>query len=303
MNLSRRRFLTISAAALTGTTRAHATEIQRRRFVALGAEAHITLPGAAELADRTVAAISAETALIEAAFSLWNPASELSRLNRDSVLPKPSDLFRDLAAQAQEMSRRTEGAFDVTIQPMWDSLRLNRITSGTVDYRRMIIEQTDARFSAPGMGASFNGIAQGFATDRAVAILEEHGYRDLLANLGEYHGKGQHPEGRNWNVGVADPKTGRIAAVLDPAQGAIATSEPGGTLVGGQSHIFDPLNRPGPRWTSVTVQARDATTADALSTAIAASPTEATETLLHAGGAWRAVLIHANQPAVLWAAS
>ena len=198
------------------------------------------------------------------------------------------------------MSEKTQGAFDVTIQPLWEAARQGQRAPGPVGYRDLVVTPSRATFLRPGMGASFNGIAQGFATDRSVEILRAHGYGDILANLGEYRGLGIHPEGRPWAIGVPDPRSGEIVQVLDPARGAIATSEPLGTLVGDQSHIFDPLGRSGPRWRSVTIQASDAATADALSTAVAASPVDEAAGLLRRGGALRAVLISEAASPVIW---
>ncbi len=301
MKLTRRRFLAVAAAGLVGSD-ASAAAVNRHRFIALGALAEITLPGPSARSERAVDAVRAEVARIEAAFSLWKRDSELSRLNRQGILAGPSPLFRNLAKRAREMSRLTDGAFDVTVQPVWQALRSGRPSDATIDYRRLEVGSEAARFISPGMGASFNGIAQGFATDRAIEILQQRGYRDVLANLGEFRGLGRHPSGRRWLVGIESPVSGQMMAGVMPGEGAVATSEPGGTLVAGRPHIFDPLDRPGPRWASVTVQAGDATAADALSTAVAASPTVQAEQMLHAGGAKLAVLIAQNGAVTRWRA-
>ncbi len=301
MKLTRRRFLAVAAAGLVGSD-ASAASVSRHRFIALGALAEITLPGPVARSERAVAAVRAEVARIEAAFSLWKRDSELSRLNRDGVLAGPSPIFRSLAKRASEISRLTAGAFDVTVQPIWQALRSGRPSDAAIDYRRLQVGLEAVRFTSPGMGASFNGIAQGFATDRAIEILQQFGYRDVLANLGEFRSLGRHPSGRRWLLGVESPVSGEMMARVMPSEGAVATSEPRGTLVAGRPHIVDPLDRPGPRWASVTVQAADATAADALSTAVAASPTVQAEQMLHAGGAKLAVLIAQNGAVTRWRA-
>src|SRR5262245_29023775 len=57
---------------------------------------------------------------IEAQLSLYRPGSEVARLNRDAaqrpVRVTPA-LFR-LLEQARELSRETDGAFDITIAPL-----------------------------------------------------------------------------------------------------------------------------------------------------------------------------------------
>ena len=157
----------------------------------------------------------------------------------------------------------------------------------------LVHDDTGIRFTKPKMSATFNGIAQGLATDHAVAVLENLGYRNVLANLGEFRALGQNPNGNPWRIGVQNPVNGTIATILSPtpSASAIATSEPRGTLIGGSRHIFDPFARPGDRWASVAVQANAAALADALSTAIAASPMAEAVTLLQNSTVTEAILI------------
>jgi len=129
--------------------------------------------------------------------------------------------------------------------------------------------------------------------NKVSAILRKYGFQNTLVNIGEFAARGN-KHGRPWHLGIADPISGRIVAHIEPNGAAVATSEPHGTLIGGQAHIFDPLERAGKRWASVTVEAPEAWQADALSTAIAASPVAEAENLIVAGGATRAWLINAS---------
>lgn len=303
MKLTRRRVLAISAAGLVAGP-ARPEGVVHRSFQALGADCTLTLPGSATTADMALRAVRAEVAKIERAFSLWDPASELSRLNRYGVLDRPSAVFRTLATKAAQISSWTGGAFDVTVQARWLALADGqKVQNAPTAWRGLEVTPAKARFLRSEMAATFNGIAQGFAADRTVRVLLALGYRDVLVNLGEFASIGEHPVGRAWHVGVADPRTGKIAAdiALEAHAGAVATSEPHGTLIGGHPHIFDPLDRPGARWISVTVVAAEAAVADALSTAVAASPTTETEGLLRGSGATHAILISADGAVTNWA--
>ena len=281
MSVSRRRFLTISAAACVvgGSARA----MHQERFVALGAEAQITLHGDVNFAARAFAACRREVEAVEAAFSLWRAHSVLSRLNREGRVVQPGSTFLELAQHATEMFELSQGGFDPTVQGLWRG-------GGPVGWRALDVSPSEACFTREGMSATLNGIAQGYAADRVIAVLKSLGYRDALANLGEFRGIGQREDGAPWRIGVEHPFTGEIAEVIEGV-GAVATSEPRGTLVRGKPHIFDPLGRDGERWASVTVMAETGWRADALSTAIAAAPVEEAEDLLRHGGATGAVLI------------
>lgn len=289
--MNRRRFLMVSAAgmALGGA----APAVHRLAFRALGADAMLTLPGDQAAAESALRGVQDSVARVERAFSLWNPDSELSRLNRTGRIGA-SQMFRFGVAYASRMSRLTDGAFDVTVQSLWQAhARGADPVNAMVDWRRVLFDRNDVWFHVPGMAATFNGIAQGLAADIAVRMLTSLGYRDVLANLGEFSGRGARPDGAPWRIGVAAPGSGRIVAEIEltGAAGAVATSEPYGTLIRGKPHIFDPLSRPGPRWASVTVQTRSAAAADALSTAVAAAPVWQTNAILEAGRAVDAVLI------------
>ena len=55
---------------------------------------------------------------VEADMSLFNPDSAVSRLNREGVLQQPSAPLLSVLALAQHVSVRSQGAFDVTVQPL-----------------------------------------------------------------------------------------------------------------------------------------------------------------------------------------
>ncbi|MGD1927171.1 MAG: FAD:protein FMN transferase [Paracoccaceae bacterium] len=293
MRVDRRRFLAISVASLAGTgADAAITALNRLQFRALGAECEVSLPGDPDRAERAVAEVALAIDRIEQSFSIWRSASELSRLNRAGTFSGASPGFLRGWYQALELSRRTGGSFDVTVQPLWEVAARGSEAEPVIGWQRVRIDEDTIQFDK-GMRATFNGIAQGIAADDAIAVLEARGYRDVLVNLGEYQARGLHPDGRSWRVGVENPITGEIAAVMapEPGFGAIATSEPQGTTIRGRPHIFDPLDRPGPRWASVTVRAATAAWADGVSTAIAASPIGMAQQLLEATGVREAILI------------
>lgn len=293
MTLTRRRMLLISAAALAGGG-ARAMPVTRHHFRALGADCTITLPGDPDRAAEAVVQVRQLVGRHEDALSLWRADSAVSRLNRDAVLgDAPAELLEALA-QAGRVAHISGGAFDITVQERWLALAGGRDTAPPAGgFESIEVRGRHVRFLRPGTAVTFNGIAQGIVTDAAVALLQDLGYRDLLANLGEFRSLGTRPDGGNWRLGVGRPGGNDVIAEieLDTAAMAVATSEPRGTLVAGRPHIFDPLNRPGPRWASVTVRARDATEADGLSTAIAASPAGAERSILSGSSAVEAVLV------------
>ncbi|KAA0684876.1 FAD:protein FMN transferase [Azospirillum brasilense] len=296
---TRRRFLGIAAVAaglalLPGGLRAAGVPVRTWRGVALGADSVIQLahPDPAE-ADRLIALCLEEVARLERVFSLYRTDSALVRLNRDGVLDAPpADLVR-LLSEAAAFSRRTDGAFDPTVQPLWQlyaghfarpgadpagpPAAVLRAARELVDHRKLRIEPGRVSFAGRGMAVTLNGIAQGYVTDRVSERLRAEGMTDVLVDLGEIRALGHHPSGRPWSVGLADPLVeGRNAGTLEIADRAVATSGGYGTPfdpAGRFTHLFDPATGGCAReWLAVTVLAPDATTADALSTALSVAP-------------------------------
>ena len=297
---TRRRFLGIAAAAaglvalLPGALRAAGVPVRTWRGVALGADSLIQLahPDPAE-ADRLIALCLEEVARLERVFSLYRADSAVARLNRDGALDAPPvDLVR-LLSECTDFSRRTDGAFDPTVQPLWQLYAGHFARPGAdpagppsaavraarelVDHRRLRVGPDRIAFAGRGMAVTLNGIAQGYVTDRVSERLRAEGMTDVLVDLGEIRALGHHPSGRPWTVGLADPVTeGRNAATLEIAERAVATSGGYGTLfdpAGRFTHLFDPATgRCAQGWLAVTVLAPDATTADALSTALSVAP-------------------------------
>ncbi|MBK3802141.1 FAD:protein FMN transferase [Azospirillum brasilense] len=296
---TRRRFLGIAATAaglalLPGGLRAVGVPVRTWRGVALGADSVLQLahPDPAE-ADRLIALCLEEVARLERVFSLYRTDSALARLNRDGVLDAPpADLVR-LLSEAAAFSRRTDGAFDPTVQPLWQLYAghfarpgadpagppeaVLRAARELVDHRKLRVEPGRIAFAGRGMAVTLNGIAQGYVTDRVSERLRAEGMTDVLVDLGEIRALGHHPSGRPWSVGLADPLVeGRNAGTLEIADQAVATSGGYGTpfdAAGRFTHLFDPATGGCAReWLAVTVLAPDATTADALSTALSVAP-------------------------------
>lgn len=258
--MRRRRFLQIAAAALALPGQAAAET--RWRGVALGADVSITLRGDRIAAERSLAGTRALLARMEAEFSLFAPRSALSRLNADGRL-LPSSAFSELTEIVTQVHRLTGGLFDPTVQPLWRALAEGRPTEparALIGWERAQVRQDEVRL-APGQALTFNGIAQGYATDRVRALLAAGGFTEALVNIGEYAALGG-----PWRIGIEDPAFGLLGRRQITGT-ALATSSPGAMTLGAGPHILAPDGRP-PLWSTVTVEAATAALADGLSTAL-----------------------------------
>src|ERR1700722_19798290 len=73
----------------------------------------------AALAQRTILKVRGEIARYERIFSLYDPDSEISRLNGTGVLARPSPELRGLVEESRRFGVLSDGAFDISVQPLW----------------------------------------------------------------------------------------------------------------------------------------------------------------------------------------
>lgn len=271
--ITRRRALTLIAAATLSKPALAGDAMPRITWqgIALGADVRITLLGEKALAEQALAAARHEIARMEALFSLFKPDSALAKLNATGRLwPLPAD-FSTLMALIDQVHRATNGAFDPTIQPLW--LALARGVNGDdarAQTRHLIGWEKLGRAPhlalKPGMALTFNGIAQGYATDAVAACVAKHGFAHHLIDIGEMRaGEG------SWQVGLEDPDLG-LFSTLTLSRTAMATSNPRAlTFAGGEGHILGPGGEAA-QWSSVSVEADNAALADAASTGFCLMP-------------------------------
>ena len=257
----RRRFLTLAACALA--TPALAAEAHRWQGTALGADVALTVKGGSERAARAFFAESARALRhVEEQFSLYR-GSALTRLNAMGHLPHPSDDMLTLLALAGRVHEATGGAFDPTVQPLWQVRRLGQDETAAralTGWGEIRISRAEIRLNRPGMALTLNGIAQGFAADRLAEVARRHGLTDLLIDAGEARALGR------WTARIETPE-GRAVRALTLLDQALATSAPYGTRIGPDAapHIVSLTRQP--VWALVSVTAPTAAEADALSTA------------------------------------
>lgn len=290
--LTRRRFiaLTAAAASLSGTALAD-VPVARWHGIALGAAARMTFVGMGpDQAEPIFAAVEAEIGRLEQIFSLYRKSSELSRLNAVGRLDGASMELVELLSLCDALHERTGGAFDPTVQPLWQ-LYAARSASGKqpsqteigralekCGWRHVRRRDRALSFDRRGMAMTLNGIAQGYVTDRIAALLRSFGLRDVAIDIGEVATLGHGPSGAPWKAGIAAPD-GTVLRETPLTDRALATSAPLATVLdpdGRLGHILDPrTGRPGARWRLVSVSARSAALADGLSTAFCLNSREA----------------------------
>lgn len=270
-------------SAALGNTDANGA-LQWRERASLGFGTTLWLRAGHASADRAEAGLDAAIAAIrhvERHMSLFEPTSAVCQLNREGVLHNPHPDLVKVLQLAQQVSRRSNGAFDVTVQPLWlawqGAQRAGRLPTAAelaaaraqCGWRGLVVSPESIHLKTPGMALTLNGIAQGYASDLARAALQAQGIEHALIDTGEWSALGRSPDATPWTLGVANPRSASaLIARLATDGRAIATSSDAHCSFSADHrhhHIFDPRTGYSPREVaSVTVAAPTCAMADAL---------------------------------------
>ena len=293
-NKTRRRFLKIiglaSIGAISGTAlvKLTKTDILKKvtwQGIALGSPAEITIyhPNQKEAED-ILSESHKKLVQLENLFSLYKENSQLSILNKNGYVKNPHPDMLALINLSKKYAEMTDGAFDVTVQPLWNLyneafIKTNKPpleseiekTLSLVDWRSISVSKNLINYEKEGMSSTLNGIAQGYITDKISEHLITSGINNTLVQLGEYRGIGDHPDGRPWRLLLSNPEHTDSIGEIEFTNAAIATSAGLGTpfdLTGKHHHIFDPKNGYNANnYLQVSVTSKTAAEADALATA------------------------------------
>jgi thiamine biosynthesis lipoprotein len=267
--------------------------LQRYEFtsVHMGTTFRIVLYAPDEKVAKTAAdAAFKRIAELDGIMSDYKSTSELMQLCKKAggePVPVSDDLFRVLT-RALEISRLTDGAFDITVGPVVRLWRIARRTMklpdpddlsharALVGYDKVQLDPKNktVRLTTKGMLLDLGGIAKGYAAQAALEVLRQHGIRHaLVAGGGDIVVGDAPPDAKGWRIGIAplENPNAKPQRILLLTNAAVSTSGDAEQYVeiGGKrySHIVDPKTGLGlTTRMSVTVVALDGKTSDGLAT-------------------------------------
>ncbi|HXH25199.1 MAG TPA: FAD:protein FMN transferase [Vicinamibacterales bacterium] len=273
-------------------TPAPAARLVERSVVAMGSELRLSAWTADEpAARRAFDAVVAEIERLEARLSVWRAGSDIARVNAEAgrTAVQVSAETIEILRQARQVGDWTGGKFDVTFAALSDLWRFDHDQDDRIpdprevearlpliDYRAVEIDARARTVFLPrrGMRLHLGGIGKGYAVERAAALLRARGFDDFLVQFGGDLYAGGRRGARPWRAGIADPRRPeRTFAAVDLSDETLTTSgdyerffERDGRRY---HHILDPdTGQPARGTRSVTIVARRAAVADALSTGV-----------------------------------
>lgn len=258
------------------------------------------------LANQAVEAAYERMRELDRILSDYDPDSELMQLVRNAVpgeeLPVSKELLRVLQ-ESQQVSERSDGAFDVTVGPivrLWRRARRRRempdpqdlaAALKNVGYRNVRInaEKSSVALLLPDMRIDLGGIAKGYAADEALRVLRDHGCSRALVDAGGDIVAGAPPPGRSgWRIAIEALNSGDNGEeLIELSNASVATSGDAYQFVEidgvRYSHIVDPTTGLGlTTRSSVTVIAPTGIQADSLASAVSVlGPERGTQLIDH----------------------
>ena len=204
-----------------------ASEFHHSTGRTMGTEYAVTWSGGTDCTPALAHRLEAELHRVNLQMSTYLPDSELSRFNRGPVgkwMPVSAELAA-MVVLALELSRRSDGAFDVTVGPLvnlWGFGAEERgglptaaeveHSASRVDYRLLEVRASPPalRKRTADLYVDLSAIAKGHGVDRVAGLLENHGCGDYLVDIGgEVRVRGLNPHGERWRIGIQTPGSAR----------------------------------------------------------------------------------------------
>jgi thiamine biosynthesis lipoprotein len=165
-----------------------------------------------------------EVRRLDGVLSNYKPESAWSQVNQfaaERPVEVPGELY-NLIAACVEYSRKSDGAFDITVGPLMKVWGFYKGTGhlpargevkkamASVGYKNLILDaraQT-VRFAKKGVEIDPGGIGKGYAVDRMVEILRERKIKIALvsASGSSIYAMGAPPGEPGWKVSIRDPR-------------------------------------------------------------------------------------------------
>lgn len=195
-----------------------------------------------QYSDDLKADIEARLKEVDYALSMFNEESIISRVNNNQPV-ELNKMFLNVFQLAMQISRDTDGAFDITVAPLVNAWGFGfkqgtMPDQHTIDSLRTIIGYKKISYDGqrivkqdPRIMLDCSAIAKGYGTDMVAQLLNEKGIKNYLVEIGgEIVTSGISEKRLPWKIGVTKPTEdsllvgGELQTVLNITDKAMATS-------------------------------------------------------------------------------
>ena len=244
---------------------------------------------------------------LDAIMSDYSSASEVSELCAKPIgkAHKVSDDLFSVIAQAQSISTKSNGAFDITLgkhtQGWRDRTMLGDSSDETASYRDLILnhDKKTITLQKP-LKIDLGGVGKGYIGDQLMLVLKGAGITKAAVIIGGETVLGDAPpEKKGWHIGIEDPEHKMIGKIvlenisLSTSGDSYQFFEADGKR---QSHLIDPSSKQSKiNRLNVTTLAPTATESDAWATALRVLPTEEAITIANKESKLEALFIPYKQ--------
>lgn len=242
------------------------------------------------VAWQTIQECAGEVDRIEQLISEWIDNSQVSMINKNagiSPVQVSPELYR-LIERSIQLSKLTQGAFDITFQGLGELWRFDGSQKNPPDsliiesalqkisYKKIqLLDNSRVFLPEKGMAIGFGGIGQGYAVDKVKELLLAKGITNFVINSsGDVYANGSKADGSAWKVGIADPQDKQeIIRWLEVDGKAVVTSGNYEKYFEYEGHRYAHIIDPKTGWPtqgilSATVISPHTEVADALATAL-----------------------------------
>ena len=161
--------------------------------------------------------IEDELRKVDFSLSPFNKESVITHIN-DNESTLADSMFITVFTLAEEVSRQTGGAFDITVAPLVNAWGFGFKTSqgvseATIDSLRQFVgigkvtlKDGQVIKSDPRTMLDCSAIAKGFGVDCVARLLERKGVKNFMVDIGgEVVVRGENPKMSKWRIGINKP--------------------------------------------------------------------------------------------------
>lgn len=153
--------------------------------------------------------------MMDNTFSMFNPQSLVSRINRNET-DATTPLFDECFAIVKKVHAHTDGFYDPTVKPLVDlwgfgpgQQQVMPQTDSVMEYvglDKIRIRDGCVTKDDPRVQLDFSSVAKGITVDKIALMLDGEGMTDYMIEIGgEVRVKGVNAAGNKWRIGINNP--------------------------------------------------------------------------------------------------